>query len=128
MKLKLTTFFALLIFCFNSIYAQQGTVKGKVSDFKSSVPLEADVKLFSQNDSIMVKGTKCDSLGYFTLDNVNAGEYKLEVSLIEYAILTIEKLNITAGSTISLDTIKLKKQNISTDEILVEEEKGLIQF
>ncbi|MEO8512267.1 MAG: TonB-dependent receptor [Ignavibacteria bacterium] len=128
MKLRFTTFFALVILCFTTVYSQQGTIRGKVSDLKSLAALDADVKLFSQNDSILVKGTKCDTSGNFLLENINAGEYKLEISLVEYAILTIEKINLISGSTLTLDTIKLKKQNISTDEILVEEDKGLIQF
>src|SRR3990170_2511203 len=37
--------------------------------------------------------------------------------------------NISVGSSdVVLDTIRLKKQNVTTEEILVEEEKGLIQF
>lgn len=118
---------AFLIIGFTAIYAQ-GTIKGKVSDLSSSLPVDADVKLFKQGDSALVKGAKCNASGEFTLDAVPAGTYRLEVSLIEYSTLNVENISLTSGQTVSLDTITLKKQNVSTDEILVEEEKGLIQL
>ncbi|MBN8583473.1 MAG: TonB-dependent receptor [Ignavibacteria bacterium] len=118
---------AFLIVGFTAIYAQ-GTIKGKVSDLSSSLPVDADVKLFKQGDSALVKGTKCNASGEFSLDAVPAGTYRLEVSLIEYSTMNVENISLTSGQTVSLDTITLKKQNVSTDEILVEEEKGLIQL
>lgn len=118
---------AFLIVGFTAIYAQ-GTIKGKVSDLSSSLPVDADVKLFKQGDSALVKGTKCNASGEFSLDAVPSGTYRLEVSLIEYSTMNVENISLTSGQTVSLDTITLKKQNVSTDEILVEEEKGLIQL
>lgn len=118
---------AFLIVGFTAVYAQ-GTIKGKVSDLSSSLPVDADVKLFKQGDSALVKGAKCNASGEFTLDAVPAGNYRLEVSLIEYSTMNVENISLTSGQTVSLDTITLKKQNVSTDEILVEEEKGLIQL
>ena len=128
MKNCFKTIFALLIICFNLTYSQQGIIKGKVNDSKTQFPLEADIKLFAQNDSVLIKGTKCDTNGIFFVENLNSGKYKLEIAFIEYSTLTIENINLTNGSTVNIDTIKLKKQNVSTDEILVEEDKGLIQF
>ena len=124
------SFRVLVLFITLSIYSSfaQGIIKGKVSENQTGAPLEADVKLFKSGDSTLVKGAKCESNGKFDFENINAGIYRLEVNFIEYSILTIENLNLTAGSTIILDTLKLKKQNISTDEILVEEDKGLLQF
>lgn len=128
MKFRLTTIFALLITCFSFTYSQQGIIKGKVSDPKNQLPIEADVKLFAQNDSTLIKGLKCDTNGIFIIENLNAGKYRLEIGFIEYSNLTIENISLTEGSTVNLDTIHLKKQNVSTDEILVEDSKGLIQF
>ena len=118
---------AFLIVGLTAVYAQ-GTIKGKVSDLSSSLPVDADVKLFKQGDSALVKGVKCNASGEFSLDAVPAGTYRLEVSLIEYSTMNVENISLTSGQTVSLDTITLKKQNVSTDEILVEEEKGLIQL
>lgn len=125
----------LTAFLFNSsalLLAQgttgQGTIKGKVTEFNTGAPLEADIKLFSQGDSSLVKGAKCQPSGEFTIDGIPQGSYRLEVSLMEYAALNIENLKLSGNTIVTLDTLHLKKQNVSTDEILVEEEKGLIQL
>lgn len=66
MKIFIKTIFAVLIICFNVSYSQQGIIKGKVNDFKSQLPIEADIKLFAQNDSVLIKGTKCDTNGFYS--------------------------------------------------------------
>lgn len=117
----------LTAFLFNSsalLLAQgttgQGTIKGKVTEFNTGAPLEADIKLFSQGDSSLVKGAKCQPSGEFTIDGIPQGSYRLEVSLMEYAALNIENLKLSGNTIVTLDTLHLKKQNVSTDEILVE--------
>ncbi|MBL8017090.1 MAG: carboxypeptidase regulatory-like domain-containing protein, partial [Ignavibacteria bacterium] len=111
------------------VFAQQtGSINGKVSDANGLAPIEADVKLFSGSDSAVFKGAKCDPAGLFSIPDVPAGSYRLEVSFIEYASLTIENLKVAEGSNVNLDTIRLKKQNVTTDEILVEDQKGLVEF
>lgn len=124
------SFKALLLLLTLSIYSSfaQGIVKGKVTEGSTGAPLEADVKLFKSGDSTLVKGTKCQPTGEFSIENIPAGTYRLELSLMEYAAMNVENLKVTSGTTISLDTLKLSKQNVSTEEILVEEEKGLIQL
>ncbi|MBE2217383.1 MAG: TonB-dependent receptor [Ignavibacteria bacterium] len=119
----------LLVLFTGGVFAQQtGSISGKVSDANGLAPIEADVKLFSGSDSTVFKGAKCDPAGLFSISDVPAGSYRLEVGFIEYASLTIENLKVSAGSNISLDTIRLKKQNVTTDEILVEDQKGLVEF
>jgi len=127
MKFALNFALVLVFAVFTNIYAQ-GVIKGKVSDDAGSVQLDADVKLFKQADNSIVKGSKCDASGVFTLDGIPAGKYKLEVSYIEYSTLMVENIDLTEGQTLSFDTLKLKKQNVTTEEILVEEQKGLVEF
>jgi len=122
MKRYLIVFSALFVI---SSYAFD--IKGRVTDSQDGKGIEADVKLFMQNDSALVKGARCSSTGEFVINNISPGTYRLEVSAMEYSTHNVN--NISVGSSdVLLDTIQLKKQNISTEEILVEEEKGLIQF
>ncbi|HWA07408.1 MAG TPA: TonB-dependent receptor, partial [Ignavibacteria bacterium] len=124
------SFKALVLLLTLSVYSSfaQGIVKGKVTESGSGTPLEADVKLFKSGDSALVKGTKCSPSGEFSIENIPAGTYRLELSLMEYTAMNVENLQVSSGVTINLDTLKLAKQNVSTEEILVEEEKGLIQL
>ncbi len=100
-----------------------GKITGKVTDNKTGSPVEADIKLFSSSDNSLVKGTKSNADGSFSLENLSTGSYKLEASLMEYSTLLVENISLTSGQSLSFDTLKLKKQDVSTEEILVEDKK-----
>lgn len=129
MKFLLLLLYGFLILGFTNLYAQNsGKITGRVSDLKTGRPLEADVKLFLYTDSSFVRGTKCDTSGSFIIDKVAAGTYKLEVSMIDYSTFFNARLKIAEGQTVNFDTLKLKQQNVTTGEILVEEDKSMVEF
>jgi outer membrane receptor protein involved in Fe transport len=123
------------VFLFNAILfsptllAQDNCkISGIVKDFEKSSPVEADARLFT-SDTVFVKGTKCDSSGAFVFDNLSYGTYKLEITMIDYAAITVGNIKLDESNpSESFDTLRLKKQNVTTEEILVEEQKGLINF
>jgi iron complex outermembrane receptor protein len=131
MKFSLYTLSSLFIFilCVCSLNAQEtGKISGKVTD-RESLSLEADVKLMKQADSSIAGGTKCDASGIFTIENIPYDTYKLEISFMGYRTLIVN--NITVSSTNSarqFDTLRLNKSDVTTEEIDVESEKGLVQF
>lgn len=109
-----------------ALYAENiGKISGSVRESGSNSPLTAIVKLFT-NDTVLVKGAECSPEGKFELDALQYGSYKLEVSFMEYTTLEIDNIIINAANPMrSFDTLQLKKNNITTDEILVEGEKNL---
>lgn len=118
-----------LLIGFTGLYAQNtGKITGRVSDYKTGNPVEADVKLFLSADSSLISGVKCDASGNFAIEKITAGTYKIEVSSVGYASLNVDKLKLSEGQTISLDTLKINQQNITTGEILVEEDKSMVEF
>lgn len=126
---KVCLFFVLFLSAIVSenIFSQ-GKITGKVTDKNQAAP-DADVKLFNSADSQFVKGTKSDANGMFTIDDIKHGNYRLQVSLMEYSTLTVNNIEISESKTShSFDTLKLNKKDITTEEINVESEKGLIQF
>ncbi|MCI0716313.1 MAG: TonB-dependent receptor [Chlorobi bacterium] len=120
---------ALLVFVFSFALNSQetGKITGRITDSKTSAGLRAELRLFLSPETF-ISGTKCDSSGSFSFEKLNSGTYKLEVSLIEYSTLTVDNIKLNYGETLLMDTLKLKKQNISTGEILVEDEKSLVEF
>ncbi|HMT12434.1 MAG TPA: carboxypeptidase-like regulatory domain-containing protein, partial [Ignavibacteria bacterium] len=74
----------LILFAGTTLAQQSGSINGKVSDANSLAPIEADVKLFSGSDSVVFKGAKCDPAGLFSISDIPAGSYRLEISFIEY--------------------------------------------
>ncbi len=125
---RITTYALFAVLLSASTFAA-GKITGKVTDSKDNTGIEADVKLLSLPDSNVIGGAKCDANGSFIIENVPFGSHRIEVSFIGYASLTVENVRLSEqNELISLDTIRLKKQDVTTDEILVEETKGLIQF
>lgn len=115
----------LIIGLNNSIYSQNARkISGKVSDSKDNYPIEAEVKLFPDNDTTILSQTRCDTTGIFSFTSLSSGEYRLEVSYPGYAKLKIDKISLTKNNNeLVYDTLKLRNQEIVTDEILVEDEK-----
>lgn len=123
-------FFTVVLFHANyALYAENiGNISGSVRESESNTPLAAIVKLYT-NDTVLIKGTECSSEGKFQLDALPYGTYKLEVSLMEYSTMTIEGIVINADNPAkTIDTLHLKKNNIATDEILVEGTKNILSL
>jgi hypothetical protein len=128
MNLFLRIIFCPLIISFTVLYAQEsGKITGKVTDAKDNSGVEADVKLLSSSDSSIIGGTKCNTDGSFSIEKIPYGTYRLEASFIGYSALRIENVKLNS-SLLTFDTLKLKKQNISTEEITVEDNKSIIEF
>lgn len=132
MNLLLRTALCSLICCIfytYSLYAQStGKITGRVTD-KEAKGIEADVKLLKQGDSSFVSGTVCNAEGKFAIENIAFGTYKMEVSFTGFSKLAVNNVTLNSSSPLqTFDSLKLGSQNVTTDEILVEEEKGLVQF
>ena len=129
MNFYLRIILSSLIICVYSSFGQDlGKISGKVTD-NNSQPLEADVKLLNQTDSLFVSGAKCDANGIFSIENIPFGSYKMEVSFTGYSKVDINNIALNNSNPSRVfDTLKLGNQNVTTDEILIEEDKGLIQL
>ncbi len=132
--------FSFVIVCFLSvsINAQpkehkmpegNGTISGIVFDKDNHLPLEGAVlTLFTAKDSTRVKGAGSDSKGQFKMD-VPFGMYKLEANFVGYSIAMVNKILVSPKNTdVVLDTIKLTQGSTTTEEIVVESQRSVIEF
>ena len=63
----------------------EGIIFGKISDSKTSDPLEyVSVRLFNQVDSSLVTGAFTTQNGKFNFERIANGNYFIRLSLIEY--------------------------------------------
>ena len=100
----------LLLLLSNSIFAQQSTVTGKVTDDKNNSIPYASV-YFPE----LLKGTSADVNGEYFIDNVPYGEYKIQISAIGFIKwvqdITINKnpqvLNISLKGDNELDAVEV---------------------
>ncbi len=101
--LTFSLFFSLPILLFPSNgYAQNTqTVKGKVIDQQSEMPLiGATIEWVNPNETI---GTVTDIDGYFRLENIPLGRQEFRISFIGYEAMTIPNIVVSAGKEVILD-------------------------
>jgi len=113
MKHKGIILFLVLFFSF-SIFAQKGTVKGKIFDIKSNQPLEFAAILIQGTDI----GTTADANGDFTFVDVEPGFKRLVVSLTGFQTAVSEEFQVQGNQT-SFINVGMSQTLIQLGEVTV---------
>ncbi|HAA10736.1 MAG TPA: hypothetical protein DCE41_03185 [Cytophagales bacterium] len=112
---KLFTLLACL-FLVGSVWAQNGTIRGKIMDGTFGEPMiGATVRL--QSDAS--KGSTTDLDGNYTIGNLAAGTYNLNVSSVGFESRTIEGVVVTAGDVTVVPTLTLYEATEQLQEVVV---------
>ena len=111
-KFILTVLIVLSTTTFSVLNAQNGDIKGKVTDANTGEPLIGA--------AVMVMGTSTgaatDFDGNFTLANIKAGNYTLRVSFISYRTDSVRNVMVETGKETAL-SIRLLSADISLKEV-----------
>lgn len=130
-KLMLLQFF-LVISLFT--FAQQGTIKGLVTDRKNHEPLVGATIMLEGTTT----GTVTDFDGHYRLERIAPGTYTVRCSFISYETIFKEKVIIApgqvqeinfelGGSTVEIDDVKVVAQaNRRSENILLLEQKNSV--
>lgn len=130
--MKSTLLILFLTLCFSNLYSQNsfndGVIKGYVYDNNSKTPLEGVSVQLIKPDSSISGGAGTDATGYFIIENIAQGRYRLILSIAGYNRKGTN-INLTDASQkiIDLDTIYMNS-GTETEEIVVEGEKSFIEF
>jgi hypothetical protein len=126
----------LFLFCIlitsSIVFAQtdsSGLLTGNVLDEKNK-PLEGvSVQLISMLDSSQRKNTASDKTGYFIIEGISFGYYRLRLSYVGMQIKTIDSLYFRAERfDFNMNDIVLQpKSSSNLEEVVVYAEKPLIQ-
>lgn len=106
----------LFLFLSFTILAQQPTqtIRGLVTDNASSVSIPyASIKI--KNTGI---GVISDSIGNFTLPNINVGRYNIEITTVGYESVILKEIQVTSGKEVFLN-IQMKEKVTSLAEVTV---------
>lgn len=106
-----------------------GEISGYVFDSQNKMPLEAvSVQLIKSRDSSIYGGTETDNKGFFSIENISQGKYRLIVNLTGYnrKILPVDMINPESKNA-SLDTLFLNS-GTETEEIVVQSERPFMEL
>lgn len=110
---KLLSVAVLCLISAGAVFAQTGSLTGKVTDAKTgdSVP-GANVLLVE-----ISKGAATNTNGQYTINNIPVGTYTLRVSFVGYTTYK-KQVQITAGQTLT-QNINLEASSVGLEEVVV---------
>jgi ferric enterobactin receptor len=106
----------------NSLYSQNKfSVTGRVIDSIQKTAIEyATISIFKPGASRPFNGISTDSKGYFTLNSLPGGEYRITVDFLGYQPRTIDHIIISGSpSTLSLGNILVSHRQNQLQEVTV---------
>ncbi len=129
---KITICLLLLVLC-PPIFAQsnsgKGSVTGYIKELNGGFLESATVRIFSERDTGLVGGTLTDASGYFIIEELPYGSYRIVASLVGHANASMGNIRLTGrNSSFFADTIYLKPGETSTEQIDVTAERSLVEF
>lgn len=110
------------------VYAQSnGKISGSLLDTEGKPLSYANVILFTQADSNMVKAEVTDDRGVFELFGIEAGAYWIKASFVGLPDYDSETLQLAPGQTIALPAFRLQPSVNDLDEVVVVAQKPLVE-
>lgn len=101
------------------LFAQSASVKGVTRDTSDNKNLSnATISLLRSSDSILVKYTRTDKEGRFSLSGLPAGDYVLLITYPRFADFA-EKLTLTASQDMDMATVPLTLKSQLMQEVVV---------
>jgi hypothetical protein len=125
---KLTAVLTFLsIFVTVSVFSQQSTLKGSITDTLNKQNLSnAVISVLRARDSVLVKFVRTDALGNFELKNLQAGNFILMVTYPNYADY-VDKITVEAGKDKIMGSLPLITKAKLLEEVIVRQRIGAIR-
>ncbi len=120
---QLLSFLALMMFFVPASLAQQGKIRGVITDAGTGETVPGA--------SVTIEGTTQGAAtqvdGYFFINNVRPGTYTLVISFVGYVTQRVEGVRVSTGLTTTKD-IQLTEEAIGMGEIVVTSERPIVQL
>jgi hypothetical protein len=102
------------LFSFSALAGQTGEIRGTVKDEKGEGIPGAPVKVTA--GGIFITSTATDVMGNYSVKNLEAGKYDIEVSSISHAPKRVLAISVGANKTSYVDVMLLETTSITTLE------------
>lgn len=121
-----------LLFCFLLIagasgpaFAQQGSVSGSVTDTANQKKLaNAVISIVNKTDSTLIKFTRADKDGKFSIKGIDTGAVLLIISYPRYADY-VDQIQVAPGSDLALGEINLINKSQLLNEIVIRQNNAM---
>ncbi|PQJ80471.1 outer membrane beta-barrel protein [Polaribacter porphyrae] len=121
MKKTITTL--LIIFSSLSIFSQY-KITGKIIDEqKESLPF-ANIIVYKTGDEQNPKGAVTDDNGFFSVENLSTGKYKMEISMLGFKTEKIAEFQLNENKTFN---ITLKEESQTLNEVVIKSKRPVIR-
>jgi outer membrane beta-barrel protein/carboxypeptidase family protein len=125
---KLTVGILLLIGCIQYCIAQTASVKGTVTDTSEKKNLSnAVVAILRKSDSVLVKFTRSDAEGKFTISKLPEGKFFLLVTHPNYADY-FDDADLDGKSELTMKTVPMITKAQLLEEVIVKQSLGSIRM
>src|SRR5690606_26574424 len=129
-KMKGPGLLLYLVLLFFPFALQAQSVSGTLKDKNSGLPIEyATISAYKQGDSIPFTGALTDSSGKFRIQFPSYGRYQLKFDFVGYQTVYRDSLLLDAAHpSLVLGTILLSADDELLNEVVVKEEKNIMQY
>ena len=124
---KLTVILLLLVISATSAFSQHATIKGKITDTAEKKTLSNSVIALLRPDSTLVKFTRSEKDGSFTLANLKEGKYLLLVTHPTFADYYVSA-NLKDTSQIDLQQVPMILRSQLLEQVVVSQKLGAIRI
>ncbi|MGQ9846191.1 MAG: TonB-dependent receptor domain-containing protein [Bacteroidales bacterium] len=135
--MKFSSFLIFILIVSNALFAQErpdfqyfeGYISGKVIDEQSKKPMPyANVSVFRMKDSTLAGGGITDDNGFFKIEKLKPGFYKIKIDFIGYDRYVSTAKVTPQNPSVSMGTIMLKPAVTQLGEVEVKSEKPMVEF
>ncbi len=127
LKTAIFRFVLTLLLCHFVIeLSAQATISGKLQDANAEPVLFANVALFAQTDSSLVKVEATDEHGVFRLQNIGAGQYFIKATFVGYPELVKGNVRVSEDENVDLGTLTFASSSIDLDEATVTAKRVMV--
>jgi len=121
--MKFITTTLILLFAFNFGFSQN-SIKGKIVDAQNQTLPYANIVLYKIGEEKNPKGTVSDDNGNYKFENIAAGNYKIEISMLGFETQKINQFQLNEDKIFN---ITLKEESQTLNEVVITSRRPVIK-
>lgn len=120
---KIVTFIISMLFCFSLLQAQNHRVSGKLMNTHTQQSVELATVVIQTTESDFVAGTTSNREGYFLIENISNGDYRLLITSIGFDTTRVDLTGL--DKSVDFGAIPFNESSTQLSEITVESKSVL---